>query len=310
MDLSAFTNRLRKNQRHWSKWARRRDISCYRFYDRDIPEFPLAIDWYEGHTHAQIFARKGLEPLSEGQQGEIAEAICETLQIPAHHLAVKTRQRQRGLNQYEKTGLTGEPLVVSEGGLRFEIDLQSYLDTGLFLDHRNTRGLVRERCGGKRVLNLFAYTGSFTVYAAAGGAHASVSVDLSNTYQEWTRRNLALNGYADERHELVREDAFQYLERAIRERRQFGLIVLDPPSFSNSKKMQETLDVQRDHARLIESCLKLLNRDGELIFSTNRRGFKLSPWLSDAGSHEEITKQVVPEDFGRHSPYRCWRFSA
>ena len=310
MDLHAFANRLRKNHRHWSKWARRRGISCYRIYDRDIPEFPLAIDCYEKLVHVQVFARKGVEPLTDRQQQQITETASEVLEIPLHHMAVKTRQRQRGLNQYEKTGASGTPLIVTEAGLRFEVDLYSYLDTGLFLDHRNTRGMVREHASGKRILNLFAYTGSFSVYAADGGALSTVSVDMSNTYQEWTRRNLRLNGFSDENHELVREDVFHYLERAQRERRRFGLIVLDPPSFSNSKRMEETLDIQRDQERLINACLGLLNPAGELIFSTNRRGFKLADDLSQTAGCEEITQQVVPEDFKRRLPYRCWRFPA
>lgn len=306
--LEAFTNRLRKNQRHWSKWARRRGITCYRLYDRDIPEFPLAIDRYEGEVHAQVFARKGLEPLDDADERRIGEAICQTLELPPASLAFKTRRRQRGLAQYEKTGGQAHPRVVNEGGLKFEVDLHSYLDTGLFLDHRITRGLVRERAQGRRMLNLFAYTGSFTVYAAAGGALATTSVDLSNTYQAWTARNLALNGFTGSEHELVRGDVFSYLERAMIERRLFGLIVLDPPSFSNSKKMLEILDVQRDHRRLIEACLQLLTPTGELLFSTNRRRFRLDPVLEGMNGCEEITRQTLPEDFQRHQAHRCWRF--
>ncbi|MCU7853399.1 MAG: class I SAM-dependent methyltransferase [Candidatus Thiodiazotropha sp. (ex Monitilora ramsayi)] len=308
MELNAFTNRLRKNQRHWSKWARRRGISCYRLYDRDIPEFPLAVDWYAGQAHAQIFARKGLEPLDEQAEQQIGNTICQVLEISSDALAFKTRQRQRGLAQYEKTGETSRPMTVEENGLQFEVDLHSYLDTGLFLDHRNTRAMVRERAMGKRMLNLFAYTGSFSVYAAAGGAIATTSVDLSNTYQAWTGRNLALNGFSGPDHELVREDVFAYLERTVRERRLFGLIVLDPPSFSNSKKMLETLDVQRDHARLIEACKKLLTPTGELIFSTNRRRFKLDPELAELPGCQEITQQTVPDDFKRHPAHKCWTF--
>ncbi|MEW8262123.1 MAG: class I SAM-dependent methyltransferase [Candidatus Thiodiazotropha taylori] len=310
MEIQAFSNRLQKNYRHWSKWARRREISCYRIYDRDIPEFPLAIDWYDGQLHLQIFARKGLQPLDQTQQQQIIDTVAETLQTPHNRIAVKTRQRQRGLNQYEKTGERGEPMIVTEDGLRFEVELRRYLDTGLFLDHRNTRKLVREKAAGKRVLNLFAYTGSFSVYAAAGGALATVSVDLSNTYQEWTRKNLKLNGFQGDQHELVREDVFLYLERARRERRLFGLIILDPPSFSNSKRMDETLDIQRDQQRLIEGCLELLNPNGQLIFSTNRKGFKLTPQLAQSEGCREITQQVVPEDFKRRLPYRCWIFPA
>ncbi len=308
IEIEAFANRLRKNRRHWQKWARRRGIGCYRLYDRDIPEFPLAIDWYEGEVHAQVFARKGQEPLDDAEETAIGEAILQALEIPGEALAFKTRQRQRGLAQYEKTGQRGRPRVVSEGGLRFEVDLHSYLDTGLFLDHRETRALVRQRAAGRRMLNLFAYTGSFSVYAAAGGALATTSVDLSNTYQAWTQRNLALNGFSGDAHQLERADVFEYLERALRERRLFGLIVLDPPSFSNSKKMQEILDVQRDHRRLIEASLELLTPTGELYFSTNRRRFKLDGALEALPGAEEITRQTLPDDFKRHPAHRCWIF--
>ncbi len=308
MQIDAFSNRLCKNRRHWQKWARRRGISCYRLYDRDIPEFPLAIDWYEGEAHAQVFARKGQEPLDDAEETAIGEAILQALEIPGEALAFKTRQRQRGLAQYEKTGQRGRPRVVSEGGLKFEVDLHSYLDTGLFLDHRETRALVRQRAAGRRMLNLFAYTGSFSVYAAAGGALATTSVDLSNTYQAWARRNLALNGFSGEAHQLERADVFEYLERAQRERRLFGLIVLDPPSFSNSKKMQEVLDVQRDHRRLIEASLELLTPNGELFFSTNRRRFKLDDALQALPGAEEITRQTLPDDFKRNPAHRCWIF--
>ena len=308
MELAAFSNRLRKNRRHWDKWARRRGIGCYRLYDRDIPEFPLAIDWYEGEAHAQVFARKGQQPLEEAEEQAIGEAICQVLEIPAKALAFKTRQRQRGLAQYEKTGQQGAPRIVHEAGLQFEVDLHSYLDTGLFLDHRETRALVRQQAQGKRMLNLFAYTGSFSVYAAAGGALATTSVDLSNTYQAWTRRNLDLNGFSGDAHHLERADVFEYLDRAVRERRLFGLIVLDPPSFSNSKKMLEVLDVQRDHRRLIDHCLELLTPNGELYFSTNRRRFKLDPELTQLPGSEEITQQTLPDDFKRHPAHRCWIF--
>jgi 23S rRNA (cytosine1962-C5)-methyltransferase len=197
---------------------------------------------------------------------------------------------------------------VNEGGLKFEVDLHSYLDTGLFLDHRETREMIRRRAEGRRMLNLFAYTGSFSVFAAAGGALATTSVDLSNTYQAWTRRNLALNGFTGDVHKLVRDDVFSYLQRAIRERRLFGLIVLDPPSFSNSKKMQEILDVQRDHRRLIESCLQLLTPNGELYFSTNKRRFKIDRDLDTSPDCQEITNQTLPDDFKRHPAHQCWIF--
>jgi 23S rRNA (cytosine1962-C5)-methyltransferase len=308
VDLSPFANRLRKNQRHWNKWARRRAVSCYRIYDRDIPEFPLAIDWYEGRVHAQEFARPAADEPDPQQEQALAELLCEVLTIKPEDLAFKTRQRQRGPAQYEKTGRHSRPFVVHEAGLAFEVDLHGYLDTGLFLDHRLTRLLVREQAAGKQVLNLFAYTGSFTVYAAAGGAANTTSVDLSNTYLAWGRRNLQLNDLDGPHHRFVRSDVFRYLEQAQRQRERFDLIILDPPSFSNSKKMLEILDLQRDHPRLIQACLALLNPDGKLLFSTNRRRFRLDPTLEESGLWEEITRQTLPEDFRRHPAHRCWRY--
>jgi len=306
--MDAFRNRLHKNRRHWGRWARRRGIGCYRLYDRDIPEYPLAIDYYQGHLHVQEYARKGLEAMADEQRQRLVEVILEVLEVPTDRLAFKTRQRQRGHDQYRKTGRQGPRLQVQEAGLTFEVELHGYLDTGLFLDHRQTRALVRDRARGRRVLNLFAYTGSFSVYAAAGGALASSSVDLSNTYLAWARRNLQLNGLEASRHELIQSDVFDYLDQARRERRRFGLILLDPPSFSNSKRMQATLDVQRDHPRLIEACLELLGPGGELFFSTNRRRFRLDPALLQHPGCQEITRQTLPDDFRRHTAHRCWHF--
>ncbi len=303
-ELTEFSNRLRKNHRHWGKWARRRGISCYRIYDRDIPQFPLLIDWYEGEVHAQTYIRSDVE-LSEQ---DLAPLLCEVLEIPEEKLAFKSRQQQKGDSQYTRISPYRRPRIVHEAGLAFEVDLHSYLDTGLFLDHRNTRALVRERAEDKRLLNLFAYTGSFTVYAAAGGAAGSVTVDLSNTYQDWSRRNFELNQLDLARHQLVREDVFKYLYLAQKNKERFDLIVLDPPSFSNSKRMRDTLDIQRDHPKLLEGCVQLLNPGGEIIFSNNLRKFKIDPVIAAHGT--EITRQTIPDDFKRHTAHRCWLFGA
>ncbi len=303
-DLTPFANRLRKNHRHWGKWARRREISCYRIYDRDIPEFPLLIDWYEGHAHVQTFGHSD-ENMSEE---EIAPLLCEVLEIPRQRLAFKTRQQQKGKTQYERLRKQGRPFVVHEAGLAFEVDLHSYLDTGLFLDHRNTRAMVRDMSRDRRILNLFAYTSSFSVYAAAGGAAGTVSVDLSNSYQDWSRRNFELNKMAPEQHQLVREDVFKYLHLAHQQKERFDLIILDPPSFSNSKRMRDTLDVQRDHPKLLEGCVQLLNPGGQIIFSNNLRKFKIDPAIGKHG--EEITHKTVPDDFKRHTAHKCWLFKA
>jgi len=303
-DLTPFANRLRKNHRHWGKWARRRGISCYRIYDRDIPEFPLLVDWYEGRVHAQTYLRSNVE-MSEQ---ELTPVLCEVLEITPEQLAFKSRQQQKGSSQYEKIGRYRRPFNVQEAGLIFEVDLHSYLDTGLFLDHRITRSMVLERSDGRRLLNLFAYTGSFSVYAAAGGAEGSVTVDLSNTYQDWSRRNFKLNQMDESQHQLVREDVFKYLYLAQKNQERFDLIMLDPPSFSNSKRMRDTLDIQRDHPKLLEGCVQLLNPGGEIIFSNNLRKFRIDPAIGEHG--EEITNKTVPEDFKRHKAHRCWLFRA
>jgi 23S rRNA (cytosine1962-C5)-methyltransferase len=310
-DCAALVNRLRKNGRHWGKWARRHGISCYRVYDRDIPEFALAVDRYGDWVHAQRYAERWAsvtDAAAEARHDDaIAAAIAEGLDSDPARVVLKTRARQRGSAQYTATGASGEPMIVTEGGLRFEVNLGAYLDTGLFLDHRDTRALVRSCAAGRHVLNLFAYTGSFSVYAAAGGAARSLTVDMSRTYQHWTRRNFLLNGTDFKRHALACEDVLAFLARAVAQRARFDLVVLDPPSFSNSKRMAGSFDVQRDHAALLRECLALLAPDGELYFSNNRRGFRLDPTLESEARFEEITAQTVPEDFRRHRPHRCWR---
>jgi 23S rRNA (cytosine1962-C5)-methyltransferase len=311
-DSTAFFNRLRKNARHWGKWARRQGITCYRVYDRDIPEFPLAVDVYHDRAHLQEFDT-GWQ-MTDAEHALWVETVraraAEALELPLQHIAYKLRARQRGESQYEKTGASGDDFIVEEGGHRFIVNLEAYLDTGLFLDHRITRHMVRERAAGKRFLNLFAYTGSFTVYAAGGGAAGSVTVDMSNTYQDWSRRNFELNGMDLSRHRLARADVFAYLDQALAAGERFDLIVMDPPSFSNSKKMQGVLDVQRDHPRLINSCLKLLAPGGELFFSTNLRSFRLEPAELGSGRIQDISARTIPDDFRNKKIHYCWLITA
>ena len=250
----------------------------------------------------------GRRPLEPQQLARDRDVICSVLEVAPDRCVIKERLRQRGLAQYEKQATGGESFIVLERGLRFEVNLTDYLDTGLFLDHRETRRLVGEQSTGRRVLNLFAYTGSFTVYAAAGGAAQTVTVDLSHTYQSWCHRNLALNGLDDdERHSLIQADVLSWLAAARTRREQFDLIVLDPPSFSNSKRMRSSFDVQRDQGDLIARTVALLRPGGTLYFSTNRQGFRLAPPAQIAVSSEEITAQTVPPDFARSRPHRCWR---
>jgi len=307
-DPTPFLNRLTKNLRHWSKWARRQGIECFRIYDRDLPEFPVAIDVYAGRPHVQAFETRweADEATYEAWVDAVRGTVAGLFEIPPAELAFKVRRRQKGTDQYEATGNPPAPFVVHEDGLKFEVDLHRYLDTGLFLDHRVTRALVREQARDKRFLNLFAYTGSFTVHAAAGGASSSLTLDLSNTYQDWTRRNLRLNDLDRPEHRLERCDVMDWLEHSSKIEERFDLIVMDPPSFSNSKAMDTPLDVQRDHPWMINRALSLLTADGVLYFSNNKRGFKLYEDELIPCELEDITRKTTPEDFRRHPPHRCW----
>jgi 23S rRNA (cytosine1962-C5)-methyltransferase len=329
--ISAFANRLRKNLAHWHKWARRRGTTCFRIYDRDVPQFPFAIDWFETvsdragsprfetHLHVQEIDT-GWKRSDEDYTAwliAVCDAICEACEVPAAQLHLKRRERQRGTSQYEKLDDDeAEDFVVEEAGHKFEVNFDTYLDAGLFLDHRPMRGMVaesiaqRSKAGaGTRFLNLFAYTGSFSVYAARAGSTNSTTVDLSNTYQAWTARNFALNGIDASRHWLVRADVLAWLEVAVAARERFDVIVLDPPSFSNSKKMLGVLDVQRDHVRMVSQCRELLAEGGELFFSTNLRSFEIDAPLAQQFALREISRQTAPEDFRRPSrpgPHRAW----
>ncbi|GGY07471.1 class I SAM-dependent methyltransferase [Paludibacterium paludis] len=308
VDVSAFANRLAKNYKHYGKWAKRQGLDAWRAYDKDVPQFPLAVDVYGDHCHLQEYDT-GWDMDDEAHAqwlAAIVEAIGQVTGVPTERIVTKTRRRQKGENQYEKLGASGEDFVIGEYGLRFIVNLRDYLDTGLFLDHRNTRKRVRDEAAGKRFLNLFAYTGSFTVYAAAGGAPSSETVDLSNTYQGWARRNFELNGLDPARHTLVRADVFQYLADAIATGKRFDMIVMDPPTFSNSKKMLDTLDVQRDHSVLITQAMKVLAPGGVLYFSNNLRSFELDPSLPILYRVEELSRQSVPEDFRNKKIHRCF----
>lgn len=331
-------NRLRKRYRHLRKWARRVGVSCYRVYDRDIPEIPLSIDLYQEYQeyreHRQH--RQHRQRAQAAQRGAIAESgdrprhlyiahhqsdrkastdsdwlaamtatVARVLDIDNACIHIKQRMRQRGTAQYERMSDSEHRIVVCEGGHRFVVNLDDYLDTGLFLDHRCTRGQVQRNANGARFLNLFCYTGAFTVYAAMGGARSSVSVDLSNRYLSWTAGNLALNGIDPSVHQIERVDVFEYLRRPVRE--PFDLAVLDPPTFSNSKRMDGVLDIQRDHTHLIGATLRRLRPGGVLYFSTNARRFKFERDAIVASDIVDITVDTLDEDFVQRRPHQCWR---
>lgn len=320
-----FENRLRKNVRHLRRWAAREDVHCHRLYDADLPEYAAALDLYEDWVHLQEYAPPtSVDPVRARRRlREMVAAVPHVLGIPPSHVVVKLRRQQRGNRQYEKLKHEARFIEVREGGLSFLVNLTDYLDTGLFLDHRITRSMIRDLAKGRRFLNLFGYTGSATVYAAAGGASTTTTVDLSLTYLDWARRNLELNGLLTARHSFVRADCLEWLERAARGRGslaanearrplepEYDLIFLDAPTFSNSKAMASDLDIQRDHPRLIRLAARLLSENGVLLFSTNYRRFKLEPTLLDEVAVEDITKQTIPPDFARNPRiHQCFRIT-
>lgn len=307
-DIGAFVNRLGKNIKHLRKWAQRQGLEAWCMYDRDIPQYPFAIDIYAEHVHLQEYDTGWLMRQSEYEDWltEVIDAVVFVTGLSREHIHLKRRQRQKGKEQYEKTGADGTDFVIYEYGRAFWVNLDKYLDTGLFLDHRHTRQKVGSMAAGKRFLNLFAYTGSFSVYAATGGALSSETVDLSNTYLQWARRNFELNKLDMHAHQIVRADVFQYLQLAAEQKKQFDLIMLDPPSFSNSKKMLDILDIQRDHEKLIDGAMSLLSSQGVLFFSNNLRSFRLNSALEQRYQIRNISRKTLPEDFRNARIHQCW----
>ncbi len=352
-----FANRLRKRYRDLRKWARKNRITCFRLYDRDIPEIPLSLDIYEflpdtvtdttecarwmAARNAMIAANdpsaeKELKPLTravlclyerpyEKDAGEetrwldlMAETAAEILGITAGRIIRKERRHQKGTSQYEKSrGNSGCCGLVQEQGQIFSVDLSGYLDTGLFFDHRPLRARLRDEAAGKSVLNLFCYTGSFSVYAAQGNAAAVESVDLSNTYLARAQENMRLNGFSDIRkYVFTRADTVSFLSDRIKSADRFhDIIILDPPTFSNSKMTRTILDINRDWPALTRSCLNILNPGGKLYFSTNSARLQfdaeLVPRVTDRGlavQITDITEQTIPRDFEGTRCHRCWEF--
>ncbi|QSA98307.1 bifunctional 23S rRNA (guanine(2069)-N(7))-methyltransferase RlmK/23S rRNA (guanine(2445)-N(2))-methyltransferase RlmL [Methylococcus sp. EFPC2] len=301
-----FGNRLRKNLKTLGRWARQNGVSCYRLYDADLPEYAVAVDVYQGDK-TWVTIQEYEAPTSvaadkaESRLVEVLAVVPATLEIPPEQVYLKVRRKQKGTAQYEKQAGLGRFHRVEEGGCAFWVNFEDYLDTGLFLDHRPTRLMVGKMAHGKRFLNLFAYTGAATVHAAVGGAGASTTVDMSNTYLEWAKRNLELNGVSGKQHELIQADCLGWLEaEAAKRTRRYDLIFLDPPTFSNSKRMSGAFDVQRDHVALIEQAASLLAPGGVLIFSTNFRKFKLDRTALSGLSVEDVSRQTIPKDFERN----------
>ncbi len=302
-----FANRLKKNLKRINKWAKNKKISCYRIYDADMPEYSAAIDLYEGKwVNVQEYAAPSeieKEKIKRHLQ-EIIDGLSYTLSLHKKQIFIKTRQKQLGSGQYNKISMIGEKHEINENGNKFLVNFSDYLDTGIFLDHRITRELIGNLSRGCSFLNLFAYTGTATVYAAAGGALSTISVDNSNTYTEWAKENMHLNGFTGNNHKFVKNDCFRWLER---DKSLYDLIFLDPPTFSNSKGNDRTLDIQKDHTELISKCIKRLKPEGILIFSTNFRKFKIDLDSMQNLDITDISRETIPMDFERNPKiHYCW----
>ncbi len=303
-----FANRLGKNLKRLASWAERSGVSCYRLYDADMPEYAFAIDRYvevdsgEAWLYVQEYAAPAEieQDAVRRRRGEVLAALPSVTGVAPERIRVRTRRRTRRGEQYVKLDERGRFHTVAEGGLKFAVNFDDYLDTGLFLDHRPTRARIRAAAQGKRFLNLFAYTGTATVYAAAGGAASTTSVDLSRTYLDWAQRNLTLNGIEGRRHTLVQADCREWLEERDPARERFDLIFIDPPTFSNSKRMEGVLDIERDHPALLHACARLLAPGGLILFSTNAQRFRLEASLSERYEIRDISAATIAKDFERN----------
>ncbi|OED43142.1 23S rRNA (guanine(2445)-N(2))/(guanine(2069)-N(7))-methyltransferase [Endozoicomonas sp. (ex Bugula neritina AB1)] len=302
-----FGNRLKKNLRLTGKWAKKQGIECYRLYDADMPEYALAVDIYRDWAHVQEYqAPKSIDESKAKQRLlEALEVIPAILGIPDDHVVLKRRERQSGTKQYERQNQSGEMLEVKEGNSRLLVNLKDYLDTGLFLDHRKMRLRIADEAKDKDFLNLFCYTGTASVHAAVGGARSTTSVDMSNTYLTWARKNLSLNGMVDRKHRLEQADCQKWLKD---DKRQYDLIFMDPPTFSNSKRLRDVFDIQEVHSELIKLAMMRLRDGGVLYFSNNFRKFKLDSGLEGLFDVQEISNSTIDKDFQRRgSIHRCWK---
>ncbi|EPI4831980.1 bifunctional 23S rRNA (guanine(2069)-N(7))-methyltransferase RlmK/23S rRNA (guanine(2445)-N(2))-methyltransferase RlmL [Klebsiella quasipneumoniae] len=307
-----FANRLRKNLKKFEKWASQEGIECYRLYDADLPEYNVAIDRYADWVVVQEYAPPKTVDAHKARQRlfDIIAATIAVLGIAPNKLVLKTRERQKGKNQYQKMAEKGDFIEVQEYNARLWVNLTDYLDTGLFLDHRIARRMLGQMSKGKDFLNLFSYTGSASVHAGLGGARSTTTVDMSRTYLEWAERNLRLNGLTGRAHRLMQADVLSWLRESTE---QFDLIFIDPPTFSNSKRMEDAFDVQRDHIRLMTDLKRLLRKGGTIMFSNNKRGFRMDhDGLAALGlKAQEISQKTLSQDFARNRQiHNCWLITA
>ncbi len=308
-DIEMFVNRLKKNIKKLKPWLKAHNVSCFRVYDRDIPEFAVAVDIYETRAHVQEYqAPKKVDPIkSQDRLNRIVQCLPDALGFEAESIFLKVRSRQKGLKQYEKHHSQQIFHAVEEGGYQFFVNFTDYLDTGLFLDHRITRGLIGELAKGKRFLNLFSYTGSASVYAVKGGATQATTVDMSRTYLAWAKKNFELNNIDLASHHFTQADCFDWLQKC---QQRYDLIFLDPPTFSNSKRMKGSFDIQRDHVRLLKLAVNALEPEGILIFSNNLRSFKIEREKLTDLDIENWSEKTLPRDFERNPKiHNCWKIS-
>jgi len=305
---STLGNRIRKNYRHVRKWAKRTGTDAFRIYDREIPQYPLAIDFYAGRYCVQYFSRsREQEDPPPSLIDEVTLVLKTLFEVSADKIYWRTRAKHKETRQYEKAGESREFFTVLEYGVKFKVNLVDYLDTGLFLDHRETRQMVAGMSKGKRLLNLFAYTCSFSVQAAAAGALFTKSVDMSNTYTAWGRDNFILNGLSNKHNEIVRADCMKFLDEEIRAGVKYDIILIDPPTISRSKKMDQLFDIQVDYVTLISKSLRLLLEGGVIFFSTNSRKFKMDETALPRCSILDVTHRTMPLDFHDPKIHRCWK---
>jgi 23S rRNA G2069 N7-methylase RlmK/C1962 C5-methylase RlmI len=306
-----FASRLTKLARHLRRLPTKKGITCFRIYERDIPEIPLVVDRYEDHLHMSEYDRPSeRDPVAHDAWLDLmAQTAAETLGVPPEKVFLKRRRRQVGTTQHEQLAADRYEIEAHEGGLKFIVNLSDYIDTGLFLDHRITRAMVRDVAAGKRFLNLFAYTGAFSVYAAAGGAKQIVTVDWSNTYLKWAERNMRLNGFDSPAYTFIRSDAVAFVAQLPADPL-FDLAVVDPPTFSNSKRSEQHWDVQRDSVPLLRELLLRMSSGGVIYFSNNFRGFKMDAAELSAAAVHEISNQSVPPNYRNRKIHRCWRIVA
>jgi 23S rRNA (guanine2445-N2)-methyltransferase / 23S rRNA (guanine2069-N7)-methyltransferase len=303
-----FANRLKKNITKLNKWAKKEGIDCYRIYDADLPNYNAAIDKYNDYLIIQEYAAPKTVPeeIARRRIMDVLRATIEVTGVQNDKVILKVRERQKGKNQYQKLSNAERHIIVNEYGVDLKVNLYDYLDTGLFLDHRITRKMLGGMAKGKDFLNLFAYTGSASVHAACGGAKSTTTIDMSNTYLGWAQENMELNNQVGDQHEFIQADCLQWLQEVDDT---FDLIFIDPPTFSNSKRMKQTFDIQRDHIMLMENLKRMLRTDGQIVFSNNKRQFKMDlEKLNELGlDAKNISDKTLPMDFAKNKHiHNCW----